>query len=165
MINTKLLVSLAMLTSILLLGQIALAPLPNIEIVSLLIILYTLLLGKYVYYIIYGFAVLEGLVYGFGLWWFMYLYVWTILAIITMIFRKNRSPVFWAIVSGLFGLSFGFLCSFPYFITGGIGGGVAFFLSGIPFDITHSIGNVIVALILFQPLYSILKRFLPGTES
>ena len=36
------------LGAILLVGQIALAPLPNIEIVSVLVVLFTLVLGKYV---------------------------------------------------------------------------------------------------------------------
>ncbi len=43
------------------------------ECVTLLFILYTLYFRKRTLYIIYAFALLEGMVYGFGLWWFMYL--------------------------------------------------------------------------------------------
>ena len=63
------LVTLAACTAILFVGQIALAFLPNIEVVSLLIILYTLTFKKRVLWIIYGFALLEGMLYGFSFWW------------------------------------------------------------------------------------------------
>ena len=66
------LVTLAACTAILFVGQIALAFLPNIEVVSLLIILYTLTFKKRVLWIIYGFALLEGMLYGFSFWWISY---------------------------------------------------------------------------------------------
>lgn len=159
-ISTKSIVLLALFTSILFISQIALASIPNIEIVSLLVIIYTLLLGKQVFYIIYGFAILEGLFYGFGIWWFMYLYVWSILALITMLFHKEKSPILFSIISGAFGLFFGFLCSLPYFVTGGIGAGFSYWVSGIIFDITHCIGNVVVTLLLFRPIYNLLHFLL-----
>ena len=124
--KVKDMVILAFLTAILLVGQVGMAFLHNIEVVSLLIIIYTLLYKKKVFYIIYIFAFLEGIIYGFGIWWFMYLYVWTILALITMLCSRNESVVMWSILSGAFGLGFGFLCSFPYFIISGVGGGLAY---------------------------------------
>ena len=36
-------------------------------------------------YIIYIFALLEGLIYGFGIWWIMYLYAWPMLAIVVVL--------------------------------------------------------------------------------
>ena len=68
------------LTALLFIGQVVLAFLPNIEIVSFLIILYTLVFGRKVFLMIYTFILLEGILYGFGLWWFQYLYLWSILA-------------------------------------------------------------------------------------
>ena len=67
--NTKVkdMVILAFLTAILLVGQVGMAFLQNIEVVSLLIIIYTLLFRKKVFYIIYIFAFLEGMIYGFGI--------------------------------------------------------------------------------------------------
>ena len=58
------------LTALLFIGQVFLAFLPNIEIVSFLIILYTLVFGRKVFLMIYTFILLEGILYGFGLWWF-----------------------------------------------------------------------------------------------
>ena len=68
------LVTLGLLSAILLVGQLALAPLPNIELVSTLLIIYTQAFKKQVFFIIYVFALLEGLLFGFGIWWVSYLY-------------------------------------------------------------------------------------------
>lgn len=133
--------------------QVLFAALPNIEPVSLLIILFTLHYRKKTLFIIYIFALFEGLMYGFTSWWFTYLYVWTVLYfIVTLVQRLSRSPIFFAVISAIFGLFFGFLCSLTYFVIGGVSYGFAYFISGIPFDIMHCIGNFFVCLILFKPL-------------
>lgn len=144
--------------AILLVVQVGLAALPNIEFVSLLIIVYTLVFGKMTIPIIYIFALLEGLIYGFGIWWIMYLYVWTILYVITRILKKNQSVIFWAVVGGFFGLFYGALCSIPYLIAGGIGAGIAWWIRGIPYDILHASGNFISILLLFRPVYQSLTK-------
>lgn len=135
--------------------QIALAGLPNIETVSLLVLLYTLHFRKKTLLILYAFALLEGVWYGFHLWWVMYLYVWTILwGMVMLLSRKGRrhNALFWAVVSGLFGLSFGFLCSFPYVATGGLKMAYHWWLAGLAFDLLHGASNFGLALVLFYPL-------------
>ena len=104
--------------------------------------------------------VAEGLLYGFGIWWFNYLYIWPLLVALVMPLRKWSHPVLWAIVAGLFGLLFGTLCSIPYFITGGPGAGFGYIVSGIPFDLVHCAGNFVSVLILFYPLDQVLKKYL-----
>ena len=149
---------LSMLGALLFATQVAMAALPNVNIVSVLIIVYTLVYGRKALYPIYLFVLLEGLFYGFGIWWVMYLYVWAILAVIVWIFRDMRSAFGWAVIAGLFGLCFGFLCSFPYFFTGGVTAMIAWWISGIPSDITHCISNFALTWVLFKPLYSSLSR-------
>ena len=83
--KTRELVGNAFLAAILVIVQVAFSFLPNIEFVSLLIILYTLVFEKRTVVIIYLFALLEGILYGFGVWWIMYLYVWTILYLLSLI--------------------------------------------------------------------------------
>lgn len=138
--------------------QVAMAALPNIELVSLLVITGTLTFRRRAVYAIYIFVLLEGLVYGFGLWWVMYLYVWGILAGITWLLRKNTSVIVWAAVAGGFGLIFGALCAIPYFFTGGVTFGISYWISGIPFDLLHCGGNVLVTLVLFRPIHSAFER-------
>ncbi|MBO5353281.1 MAG: hypothetical protein J6A77_08300 [Lachnospiraceae bacterium] len=156
--TVKELVLTALLSALLLTSQVALAVLPNIEVVSLLVILYTLFFKKKTLYIIYIFAILEGLVYGFGTWWFMYLYVWTILWGITTLFKEEKNPVIWAFISGFFGLLFGTLCSVPYFIIGGVNMGLSWIAAGLMADVIHGVGNFVVTLVLFKPLYTAFQK-------
>lgn len=146
---------LALATALIFSLQIALASLPNVELVSLLLILYTLHFGRKTLLVIYAFALLEGVWYGFHLWWVMYLYVWTILYLAAALLSRGgrrHGALFWAVVSGLFGLSFGFFCSFPYVALGGLSMAKSWWLAGIPFDINHGVWNFILALVLFLPL-------------
>ncbi|MCL1830912.1 MAG: hypothetical protein FWG21_05725 [Oscillospiraceae bacterium] len=145
--------------------QVGLSMLPNIELVSLLVILYTLHLRKKTLYIIYIFAVVEGIIFGFHIWWFVYLYIWTLLFIIAYIFRTSRSPFFWAIIGGIFGLLFGALSSIPYFFISGIGGGITYIIAGIKFDLLHCAGNFALILTLFKSLDKALTRILPRRET
>lgn len=132
--------------------------LPNIEPVSLLIILFTLYLGRKVSFVIAAFVCIEGVLYGFGVWWVVYLYIWPLLAGLTLLFRKHENVWVFSTMSGVFGLLFGALSSIPYFFIGGISGGFAYWISGIPFDLAHGAGNFILCLLLFHPLNKALKR-------
>lgn len=146
------------LGAVLLVSQIALAPLPNVEVVSLLVVLFTLVLGRYIGYSLAVFVLLEGVYYGFGMWWISYLYIWGILAVVTYMFRKMESNFGWALLCGFYGLIFGTLTSIPYFITGGIGGGIAYIISGIPFDLIHAVSNFLLALLLLPVLRKLLQK-------
>lgn len=139
-------------------GKIALSFLPNIELVSFFIIMYTLFFGKKVFYAIYTFVCIEFLLYGFGIWSVMYLYVWTILAILVLIFKKQKHVLFFSILSGFFGLCFGALCSFPYIVISGSKAAFAWWIAGIPNDITHCIGNFVICLVLYTPIRYVMTR-------
>ena len=156
--KTREIVIYGILSAVLLAAHVSLGFLPNIEIVTLLILVYTLVFRKKVFFIIYIFVFLEGLIYGFGLWWINYLYVWSIQALITLLFRKNDSVWFWSILSGIYGITFGALCTIPYFAIGGISGAFAYWTSGLLFDIIHCISNFIVCLVLFKPIRYVLEK-------
>ena len=158
--KTKELVRDAFLAAILLVLQVSLSWLPNIELVSLLMILYTLVFRRHVWVILYVFVILEGLIYGFGLWWFSYLYVWAFLCTAVFLMRWTGKPrtISAALLAGIFGMLFGLLCAVSYFFTGGPGAALAWWTAGIPFDIIHGISNFTVTLLLFEPLYHLLTR-------
>jgi energy-coupling factor transport system substrate-specific component len=162
--TTKDIAIVGLLGALLIIIQVGLGFLPNIELVSLFILVYSLVFGKKALYMIYIFVLIEGVLYGFGIWWIIYLYIWTILWLLVMLFRKNSSLIYWAIIAGVFGLFFGALSSIPYFFIGGIEMGFTYWVSGIPFDIIHCISNFIVTLILFKPLTSIIKRLYHGNQ-
>lgn len=145
----------AMMTAL----QTAMAPLPNIEPVSLLVLVYALVFGRDVFYIIYTFVLLEGLLYGFHLWWVTYLYIWSLWAMAVLLIGRGRehSPLLWAAASGAFGLSFGALDAIPYLI-GGPMAALSRWAAGIPFDLLHCAGNFVLALALERPLRRLLTR-------
>ena len=92
-VKTIRLVTMGVLSSILLVTQLGMAFLPNIEPVSTLIIVYTLCYKKRVFPIIYTFVLLEGMVFGFGIWWVSYLYIWKILALLVLSLQKMDSLI------------------------------------------------------------------------
>ena len=137
----------ALLTALLFVVQVALAFIPNVELISILVVLYTLHFGRKTLIMIYGFVLLEGLFFGFGLWFINYLYVWMVLYIVTRLMRRYKGRLGWMILLAAFGFSFGLLCAIPYLFIGGIGLAFSYFVSGIPFDIIHGISNGILALL------------------
>ena len=147
----------ALLAALMTVLQVVMAPLPNIEPVSLLILVYTLVYGGQVFYIVYTFVLLEGLLFGFHLWWVTYLYIWTLWAAVVLLLRRGREkpPLMWAAASGAFGLSFGALDALPY-LAGGLMAAFSRWVSGIPFDVLHCLGNFFLALALERPLYRLL---------
>ena len=136
----------------------ALAFLPNVELVTLLIILYTLYFGDKIIYVIASFILLEGCWYGFGLWWVMYAYIWPLLALLTYLLRKQESVWVFSVLSGGFGLCFGALCSIPYFFIGGAKTAFAWWVAGIPYDLIHCVSNFLLCRVLFLPLKNVAKN-------
>lgn len=158
--NTVHIVTMGFLSAILLVAQMGMAFLPNIEPVTTLILIYTLNYKKKVFPVIYTFVLLEGLVFGFGIWWVSYLYIWSIFAIIVLAFQKISSVIIWAVISGAFGLLFGALCSVPYLISGGPGAALAYWTAGIPYDILHCGGNFVLTLVLYRPLMHLFQKLI-----
>ena len=133
--------------------QVTLAAIPNGECVTLLFILFTLYFRYRTLYIIYAFALLEGLTYGFGIWWVMYLYIWTILwALVMLLGKTERSVWFWAILAAAYGLFYGMLCSLPYLLVGGPAMAFSWWITGIPFDMLHCVFNFAIVMMLYRPL-------------
>ena len=138
--------------------QVVMAPLPNIEPVSLLTMLFAVIFGWKSLYCVYTFVAMEILFHGIGLWNINYLYIWTVLAVAAMALRKMDSVFGWALLSGVFGLCFGALCGIVDIFIGGFGYAAAKWVSGIPFDLLHCGGNLAMTLILWKPLQKLLVR-------
>ncbi len=146
--------------------KVAMAWAPNIELTTFWLILFTLYFGKKVAFVVPVFILIEGAIYGIQMWWIMYLYAWPLLVLIAWIFRKKTSVWFWCIVSGIFGLAFGFLCSFPYVVLGVVDGGIVnglyagftWWVAGIPWDIVHGTANFVLMMVLYQPVSTIMKK-------
>ena len=138
--------------------KVVMAPLPNIEPVSLMVMLFAVTFGRRALYPIYVYVLLEFLLYGFNLWSVNYLYIWLILAVGAWLMREAESPLAWALLSGGFGLLFGVLCAPVDVFVGGFGYAAARWVSGIPYDLLHGAGNFAIALVLIVPLRRLMDR-------
>ena len=158
-----------MMVAVMEVSKLALSFLPNIELVSFWIILFTLFFRWRVLFAIPAFVLIEGLLYGINLWWISFLYAWPLLALAAWLFRRQKSALFWSILSGTFGLLFGMFFAIPYVVIGAAGNGLrsglyagfTWWVAGIPYDITHGIGNFVLMLVLYKPVLAAMKR-LPG---
>ena len=134
--------------------------LPNIEVTSFFVMLFTLVLGRKMLLVVPAFTLIEGCIYGFGIWWVMYLYAWPLLAFITWLVRKKDSVMLYSFISGAFGLFFGALCSIPYLFIGGPAMMFNWWIAGIPFDLIHGPSNFIIMLLLYKPVRRVMDNII-----
>lgn len=134
------------------------AALPNIEPVSLMVMVFGAVFGWQGLLPTFVYVMAEILFYGLGTWNINYLYVWPLLAVAAHLLGRMEHPLGWAMVSGTFGLMFGALCAPVDVFIGGWGYAAAKWVSGIPFDIAHGIGNFVIALVLFVPIRKLTQR-------
>ena len=139
-------------------AKVAMSGLPNIEPVSLMVMLMAVVFGWKALYPVYLYVLMEILLYGISFWNVNYLYVWAILAVAAIAMGRLRNPLWWACLSGLFGLAFGFLCAPAYTVMGGWSYAYRWWLAGLPFDAIHAVGNFVMALLLFAPLRKLLEK-------
>ena len=162
-ITTRELAIFAMLGAIMYLSKLMMEWLPNIHLLGMFTMTYTIVYRKKALIPIYVYVLINGLFAGFSLWWVPYLYIWTILWGITMLLPKNMNNkmkiVVYATVCGLHGLSFGTLYAPAQAILFGLNfkGMMAWIVAGLPFDVAHCIGDVLASLLII-PLTKVLKK-------
>jgi energy-coupling factor transport system substrate-specific component len=139
-------------------AKVAMAALPNIEPVSLMILVFAAVFGWKCLFPVYVYVTAEILFYGLGTWNLNYLYIWTILAVAAVLLRRMEDPLGWALLSGFFGLMFGALCAPVDAFIGGWSYAFAKWVSGIGFDLAHCAGNFAMALLLFNPLRNLVQK-------
>src|SRR5690554_183569 len=89
-------------------GKLALSFIPNVEVVTLLFIIYTVVFGlKRSLMISVVFSTIEVLIYGFSTWFIVYYIIWPGLILLTNLLKERVSEYGFAILAGVFGLSFG----------------------------------------------------------
>lgn len=160
--NVLNMVLIAICATILNISKLALAFLPNIEPVSLLLIIYTLVLGfKRSIIISLIFVAVETLIWGINLYALQYVFVWPLLVVLTQIFKGiiKENFLFWATFSGAFGMLFGVLTSIPLMIFDK-SFALSSIITGLPFDAIHLLGNFFLMLILGETIYKRLKNLM-----
>ena len=93
-LNAKDICALALMGALMFALKMALVALPNVNMNALIIILTAVFFGWRVLYSVAVYIMLEGLVFGFGMWWFCYWYLWPILAIAANTSRTATAMIF-----------------------------------------------------------------------
>ena len=140
--------------------KMAMAGLPNIEPVSLLVMVFAVTLGPWGLASVYLYVLLECVIWGLNSWSVCYLYIWAVLFALARLLRRMDSALGWAVLAGAFGLFFGALCAPVHAVIGGWGYALSWWVSGIPFDLLHCGGNFVLALVLFRPLRKLMDALL-----
>lgn len=135
---------------------------PNIHLLGVFTIAFTVVYRKKALYPIYIYVILNGTFSGFAAWWVPYLYVWTVLWGIVMLLPehlpKRLRPLIYMTVCAVHGFLFGTLYAPAQAILFGMSfqGMISWIIAGLPFDLIHGVSNFFCG-ILIVPVISALQ--------
>ncbi|MBR6510018.1 MAG: hypothetical protein IKT38_05380 [Clostridia bacterium] len=153
----------AMLGTLMFCSKVIMEFLPNIHLLGMFTMVFTLVFRKKALIPIYLCVLITALYSGFTMWWIPYLYIWTILWGITMLLPKKMPKkiayIIYPLICGLHGLAFGILYAPTQALFFGFNfkQTVAWVISGLPFDAVHAVGNFCAGLLII-PLTELLKK-------
>ena len=154
-----------MLGALMFCSKLIMEALPNIHLLGMLTMTYTLVFRKKALLPIYIYVMLNGLFAGFSMWWFPYLYIWTILWGLTMLLPrrmpKKVATVVYPMLCALHGFAYGALYAPAQALMVGLDfeQTLAWIVAGIPFDLIQGVSNFAVGLLIL-PLSELLKKLI-----
>lgn len=161
-LSIRRLIYIAVMTAILEAAKISLNAITNVELVTLLVIIFTKQFGwRMSLPVVILFAFIECTYWGFGTWSIVYFYMWPLLVFLAHLCRHAESVWTYAALSAAFGLTFGAFCSVLTVFIGGFKAAISFWIAGIPYDLVHCAANFIICVLLYVPLnraLEIMKR-------
>ena len=153
----------SMLGTVMFCSKIIMEALPNIHLLGMLTMTYTIVFRKKALIPIYLYVMLNGLYAGFNAWWMPYLYIWTLLWAITMLLPRRMPKrvkcVIYPIVCCIHGIAFGALYAPAHALMFGMNFEtmVAWIIAGLPWDFIHGIGNLFAGM-LVVPLSELIEK-------
>ncbi len=149
-------------------SKLVMEALPNIHLLAMFVIVYTVIFRAKALIPIYIFIFLTGLFGGFSLWWMPYLYIWLPLWGVVMILpdmKKTVAAAVYAVCGAMHGFLYGTMYAPIQALMFGLDldGMTAWIVAGIPFDITHGVGNL-AACLLCIPLLDVMKKGLKSIK-
>lgn len=135
---------------------------PNIHLLGVFTIAFTVVYRKKALYPIYIYVILNGIFSGFAAWWVPYLYVWTILWGVIMLLPEKMPgkirPVVYMTVCAAHGFLFGTMYAPAHAIMFGMNfqGMISWIIAGLPWDFLHGISNFFCG-ILIVPIINVLR--------
>ncbi len=152
----------AMLGAVMYASKLLMEVAPNIHLLGVFTIAFTVVYRKKALYPIYIYVILNGIFSGFAVWWVPYLYVWTVLWGAVMLLPKHlpkkiRALVYMAVCAG-HGFLFGTLYAPAQALLFGMSfqGMVSWIIAGLPFDFIHGVSNFFCG-ILIVPVITALR--------
>lgn len=142
---------------------------PNIHLLGVFTIAFTVVYRVKALYPIYIYVLLNGIYAAFATWWIPYLYIWAVLWGITMLLPKKMpkpvTVVVYCLVNALHGYGFGILYAPTQALLFGLSfkGMIAWIIAGFPFDFIHGTSNLICGL-LIVPIILILRKLETSTN-
>ena len=161
-VTTREIVVFSMLGAVMYASKIIMEVAPNIHLLGVFTIAFTVVYRKKALYPIYIYVILNGIFCGFAAWWIPYLYVWTVLWGIVMLLPKSMpkkiQPVVYMIVCAAHGVLFGTLYAPAQALLYGLSfkGMIAWIIAGLPFDCIHGVSNFFCGL-LIMPIISVIR--------
>ena len=153
----------AMLGAVMYASKLIMELAPNVHLLGVFTIAFTVVYRKKAIYPIYTYVILNGIFSGFATWWIPYLYIWTILWGVTMLLPINMPkkirPIVYMVVCALHGFLFGTLYAPAQALLFGLSfkGMIAWIIAGLPWDFVHGVSNFFCG-ILIVPIISVLRR-------
>ena len=157
----------SMLGALMCCSKIIMEALPNIHLLGMLTMTYTLVYRRKALIPLYVYIFLNGLAAGFSLWWIPYLYIWTILWAVTMLLPKKLSKktafLLYPTVCALHGLAFGTLYAPAQALLFGLNFQqmIAWIAAGLPWDALHAASNFVVGFLIL-PFTQLLAKLNQG---
>ena len=161
-ITTREMAVFAMLGSIMYASKIILEAAPNIHLLGVFTVAFTVVYRKKALYPIYIYVILNGIFCGFATWWMPYLYLWTVLWGAVMLLPrsipKKLRPLVYMTVCAAHGFLYGTLYAPAQALLFGLSFQkmIAWIIAGLPWDCIHGISNFFCG-ILITPIISALK--------
>lgn len=152
-----------MLGAVMYVSKVIMEVAPNVHLLGVFVIAYTVVYGKKALYPIYIYVFLNGIFSGFATWWIPYLYIWTVLWGVVMLLPKQMPkkirPLVYMVVCAMHGFLFGTLYAPAQALLYGLSfeGMIAWIIAGLPWDFIHGVSNFFCGL-LIMPIVSILRR-------
>jgi hypothetical protein len=160
----------AIMGAVLVSVDFALDFLPSIELVTSLIIAFSVVYRwKAIFPTVIYVVVLHMFIYGFTFWMVAFLFIYPLFCVITVLISKHisieKGQIVYPLLSALFGLSFGTLCMPAQAIAFSLNWeqSLAWIVAGLAFDIAHMWGNFITGL-LIVPIILELRRISKWTN-
>lgn len=151
-----------MLGGIMYASKLIMELIPNVHLLGVLTIAYTVVYRKKALYPIYTYVILNGILCGFAAWWVPYLYLWTLLWGAVMLLPKQMPkkvrPIVYMTVCAAHGFLFGMLYAPAQAILFGLNfkGMIAWIIAGLPWDAIHGVSNFFCGL-LIVPIVKVLQ--------